>query len=78
MLCTFNKLKISNTFFRKNTFIHKLGTEEEGYRSIIDYIIINEKVSPISGTQLYRGNDISSEHFLIVSKINVFAKWRKT
>jgi hypothetical protein len=38
--CTFNNLKISNTFFRHKN-IHKYTWEARGTKSIIDYIIIN-------------------------------------
>jgi len=41
--CLFNKLKMAYTFFRHNN-IHKFTREAWGTKSIIDNIIINEKL----------------------------------
>lgn len=40
---TYNKLKIMNTFFKKKE-IHKYTRCERGNKSLIDYIIANEKI----------------------------------
>jgi len=40
--CTFNNLKIMNTFF-KHKEIHKFTWEARGHKSIIDYFITNMK-----------------------------------
>ena len=41
-----NELKITNTFFRHKE-IHKMTWSARGYRSIIDYILTNKKLSPL-------------------------------
>ena len=41
--CTFNKLKITNSFYRQ-TNIHKYTWEARGTKSVIDYIIINDRL----------------------------------
>ena len=40
--CTFNKLKITNSFYRHKD-IHKFTLEARRTRSIIDYIVINDR-----------------------------------
>lgn len=75
--CTFNELKITNTFFRKKE-IHKYTWAARGYRSVIDYVIVNKKMSSqIQDTRVYRGSDISSDHYLVASKIHLWTKWKK-
>ena len=44
--CTFNNLKIMNTFFKQKE-IHKFTWEARGHKSIIDYFIINMKTSKV-------------------------------
>jgi hypothetical protein len=41
--CTFNNLKIMNTFF-KHKEIHKFTWEARGYKSIVDYFITCKSV----------------------------------
>ncbi|XP_039280839.1 uncharacterized protein LOC111056792 [Nilaparvata lugens] len=75
--CTFNDLKITNTFFKKKD-IHKYTWAARGYRSLIDYVIVNKKMSSqVQDTRVYRGSDISSDHYLVASKIQMWTKWRK-
>ena len=46
-----------------------------GYRSIIDYILTNKKLSPlVQDTKVFRGYDVSTDHYLI-SKICLPHKW---
>lgn len=74
---TFNQLKITNTFFRKKD-INKYTWNARGSRSIIDYVIANKKMSSqIRDTHVFRGNDISSDHFLVTSKVEIWARWKK-
>jgi len=40
--CTFNKFKITNSFYRHKD-IHKVTWEARGTTSVIDYIIINDR-----------------------------------
>jgi hypothetical protein len=41
--CAFNKLKITNSFYRHKD-IQKITWEATGTRLIIDYIVINERL----------------------------------
>ena len=47
-----------------------------GYRSIIDYIITNKKLSPlVKDTKVFRGYNVSMDHYLLISKICLPHKW---
>jgi len=47
-----------------------------GYRSIIDYILTNKKLSPlVNDTNVFRGNDVTTDHYLLISKIRLPQKW---
>jgi hypothetical protein len=64
-----NELKITNTFFRHKE-IHKMTWITRGYRSIIDYILTNKKLSPlVQNTKVFRGYDVATDHYLLISKI---------
>jgi hypothetical protein len=48
----------------------------QGYRSIIDYILTNKKLSPlVNDTQVFRGYDVSTDRYLLISKICLTYKW---
>ena len=43
-----------------------------GYRSIIDYILTNKKLSPlVNDTKVFRGYDVTTDHYLLISKIRL-------
>ena len=43
-----------------------------GYRSFIDYILTNKKLSPlVNDTKVFRGYDVTTDHYLLISKIRV-------
>ena len=43
-----------------------------GYRSIIDYILTNKKLSPlVNDTKVFRGYDVTTDHYLFISKISL-------
>ena len=66
--CAFNKLKITNSFYRHKD-IHKYTWEARGTKSVIDYIIINDRLkSNIEDTRVFRGSEIDSDHKLVESK----------
>jgi len=66
--CAFNKLKITNSLYRHKD-IHKFMCEPRGTKSIIDYIIINDRLkSNIEDTRVFRGSEIDSDHKLMESK----------
>jgi len=47
-----------------------------GYGSIIDYILTNKKLSPlVNGTKVFRGYDVTTDHYLLISKIHLPQKW---
>jgi len=47
-----------------------------GYRSILDYILTNKKLSPlVNGTNVFRGYDVTRDHYLLISKIRLPQKW---
>ncbi|KAF2880275.1 hypothetical protein ILUMI_25898 [Ignelater luminosus] len=46
---------------------------------VIIIIIINQKLARhVRDTRVFRGKDIRSDHFLVISKIGTYAKWKKT
>lgn len=58
--------------------IHKFTWSARGSRSIIDYIIVNRKLEgQVRDTRVYRGQDIRSDHFLVVALIDTYTKWKK-
>jgi len=64
-----NELKIKNTFFRYKE-IHKMTRSARGYRSIIDYMLTNTKLSPlVNDTKVFRGYDVATDHYLLILKI---------
>ena len=68
---TFNNLRITNSFFPHKD-IHKFTWSARGSRSIIDYVLINNKLTAfIHDKKVYRGFDIHSDHFLVVSSLNI-------
>lgn len=74
---THNRLKITNSFFRKKD-IHKYTWTARGSKSIIDYIIVNNKLSSdVIDTTVQRGSDLYTDHYLVIAKIRIIAKWRK-
>jgi exonuclease III len=66
--CAFNKLKISNSFYRQKD-LHKFTSESRGTKSLIDYIIINDRFrSNIKDTRVFSESEIDSDHKLVESK----------
>jgi len=56
-------------FFRRKQ-IHKMTWSARGYRSIIDYILTNKKLSPlVQDTKVFRRYDVATDHCLLISKI---------
>jgi exonuclease III len=64
---SYNHLKIMNTFFEhKDSHQYTWSAREQ--KSIIDYIITNEKLSLIIlDTRVYRSFEIESHHYMLVS-----------
>lgn len=67
------KLKILDSFLLKKD-VYK----DTGLRSIIAYIIINERLSRnVRGVRVFRGIDLYTDTFFLVRKIDLFARWKK-
>jgi hypothetical protein len=63
--CASNNLRITNTLYRHKE-IHRCTGTDRGTRSIIDYIISNEKVWPyIQDTRSYRGAEADTDHYSV-------------
>lgn len=72
-----NKFRITNSFFRHRD-IHKYTWVARGMRSIIDYILVNQKLVPeVQDTRVYRGPNINSDHYMLLSRINLLTRWAK-
>jgi len=64
-----------NAFFRHEE-IHKMTWSALGYRSIIDCILTNKILSPlVNDTKVFRGYDVATDHYLLISKIHLPQKW---
>jgi exonuclease III len=72
----FNELKITNTFFRHKD-IDEYTWHRGNSKTLIDYIIVNKKLKDaVTDTRVCRGKDINSDHYLLISKINIFKRWK--
>lgn len=50
----------------------------ERIRSPTYYIIVSEKLEGnVSDTYISKGYDMGSDHFLVISRISMFTKWKK-
>jgi hypothetical protein len=73
--CLFNKLKITNTFFRHKN-VHKFTWEARGVKSIIDYSTINENLNnAIRDTRVFRGSEIDTDHYLLESTFKIHRQY---
>lgn len=74
---SFNELKITNTFFRKRD-IHKYTWTARGQRSLIDYVLVNNKMkSLVQDVRVFRGSEIGSDHFLVIAEVKLQTKWKR-
>ena len=72
--CTFNNLRILNTFFRHKAS-HKLTWEDRGSATAIDYIIAREKTAKgCQDVRTYRGYCIGSDHYLVKGTFKIRQK----
>lgn len=73
----FNHLKVTNSFFRHRD-IHRYTWTSRGQKSIIDYILVNKRLSSqVLDTRVYRSYDVSSDHFMLMTKIKILKRWLK-
>ena len=74
--CMLNNLVITNTFYGHKD-IHRFTREAKSRdeKSIIDYVIINKEYRrEVRDTRVRRGAEIYSDHFLVLSKIEIGAE----
>jgi hypothetical protein len=70
---TFNKLKVTNTFFRHKDIRRLYNT---AYTAIIDYILVNRKLAAqVIDARVYRSYDVSSHHSMLLTKIKLLTRW---
>jgi hypothetical protein len=70
--CAFNKLKIINSF-HSHKDIHKFTWKARGTKSLIDYVIINDRLrSNIEDTKVFRRSETDSDHVLVERKFKLF------
>jgi hypothetical protein len=76
--CMYDNLRITNTYHPHKDILKYTWTER-GNRSIIDYIIANEKIwSYVLDSRSYRGAEVDTDHYLLCSKIRKPNKyWKK-
>jgi hypothetical protein len=76
-LALYNDLKIMNTFFQHKD-AHKCTWSARGARSIIDYIICNQKTANlILDVRIYRGLEIETDHYLVAAPLRIPPRWYK-
>jgi exonuclease III len=70
-ICVFNNLKIINTFYSHKD-IQKYTEEARGTKSLIDYVIINDKLKAcIKDTKVHRGCNIDTDHYFVENKFQI-------
>jgi hypothetical protein len=73
--CTFNNLKIMNTYFRHKN-IHKYTWSARGSQSIIDYFITNGKAAKIiQDIRVHRGMELDTDQYLLYAKVEFPPIW---
>ena len=69
--CTFNNLKIINTFFQHKE-IYKFTWEATGYKSISDYFVTNMKtLTAIQYIRVQRSTELDGDHYILSAKIHI-------
>jgi hypothetical protein len=69
--CTFNNLKIMNTFF-KHKEIYKFTWEARRYKSISDYFVTNTTtLTVIQDNRVYRSTELDSDHYILSGDVNI-------
>ncbi|KAJ4440326.1 hypothetical protein ANN_08465 [Periplaneta americana] len=76
-LLVYNQLKIMNILFDHEDS-HEFTWEARNLKSIIDYIICNNKIANmVLDTRVFRGPEIESDHYLLVSSIRIKPRWHR-
>jgi exonuclease III len=75
--CSFNKIRITDTYF-KHKDTHKYTWAARGIQSIIDYVIVNDRLkSQVLDTQVYRRPEVDTDHFLVQCDIRIPPRYVK-
>lgn len=77
-VCLERSLFVTNTFFCHKE-IHMYTWQREKERSMIDYIIVDERMrGMIVDTRVYRGLNVGTDHYLVMSRVRGLSKtWRR-
>jgi hypothetical protein len=58
--------------------IHKYTWSSRGSESLIDYVIVKRKLaSQVRDTTVFRGSNVNSDHYVVISKIAMLARWKR-
>lgn len=69
-------IKYKHIFWKKD--IHKYTWKSKWNRSILDCIIVNEKLGFLfKYIPVYRGSDTGSDHYFIVPNVLIIARWKR-
>lgn len=74
-----NYLEVTNTFFYRKSDIKKFTFVPGCYRSLVDYLFINDKMSPsyeqLQEVDVHRDTTLNWTHFLLLAK---FVLWTRS
>ena len=74
-LCVEHELFVSNTWF-KHKSKHLYTWERGDQKSMIDLVLYDQRLKgKVLDTRVYRGSECGTDHFLVVSKVNLGNKW---
>lgn len=71
---TFNELNLTNTFSRKKEICKYSTWDGRETRSIIDYIIVNNKLKPLVKVN-YRSYSTRIDHYMVILKTEILTRW---
>jgi Reverse transcriptase (RNA-dependent DNA polymerase)/Endonuclease-reverse transcriptase len=75
-MCLEYELFVSNTWF-KHKSIHMYTRRMGDQKSMIDLILYDKRLKDkVMDTRVYRGAECGTDHFLVVSRVNLGEKWR--
>jgi hypothetical protein len=74
-LCLEHGLFISNTWFRHKS-IHQYTWQRGDQKSMIDMVVYDERLrGHVRDTRVYRGAECDTDHYLVVSRVDLGRKW---
>ncbi|XP_050684118.1 craniofacial development protein 2-like [Leptidea sinapis] len=80
-ICVEMGLSVMNTWFQHKMIHMYTWQKKEGnvvLRSMIDLVIVDERMKiKVVDTRAYRGPDVATDHYLVISRISgLFKRWR--